>query len=158
MLLRTVATAFAATTLAAAFGPPRITVTPVSGTPPTRDAVLAITTQHHTEEEWADVSARAYRMRDGRRESREIAVTASATKGRYGVTRQWESGTAWVLVFTIKQGEHGAHGTASALVKVDAAGTIVGIENPSERSDRGYLLPRATTDADITRAFAALQH
>jgi len=145
--------ALAAATL---FGPPSITVTEVTGTPPTPGAVLAISTTHHTEEAEAQVSARAITMRGSERVTREIVLTKASAAGRYGVARQWEAGTPWVLVFTVKQGDHGDHGTAESLVKVDAAGKIVAIEKVMARNARGDVYPRAATDAEITRALAAL--
>lgn len=138
------------------FGPPSITVTEVTGTPPTPGAVLAITTQHHTDEEDADVSAQAITVRNGERVSRDIVVTKGSVKGRYGVAKQWEAGTAWVLVFTIKQGDHGAHGSASSIVKVDAAGKVQGIEKVVETNARGDRFMREANRTDIDRAFREL--
>jgi len=139
------------------FGPPHITVSAVTGTPPTPGAVLAITTEHHTEEEWADLSAQAITMRGGKRVEQTLEITRSTTRGRYGVRKQWESGAPVLLVFTIKQGEHGAHGMASALVKLDAAGKVVGIENLMERNARGDRYPRGATSADLVKALAELR-
>lgn len=139
------------------FGPPHITVSAVTGTPPTPGAVFAITTEHHTEEEWADVSAQAITMRGGKRVEQVLEITRSATRGRYGVRKQWETGAPVLLVFTIKQGEHGAHGMASALVKLDAAGKVVGIENLMERNARGDRYPRGATSADVVTALAELR-
>src|SRR5689334_6887478 len=95
--------ALAATALAL-FGSPHIRVTEVTGTPPTPGAVLAVVTQHHTQEEDADVTAEATTMRNGQRSTKPLTVTKGAERGHYGVTKQWEDGTPWVLVFTIKQG------------------------------------------------------
>lgn len=141
---------------AAAFGPPRITVTEVTGTPPTPGAVLAITTEHHTDEEDADVSAQAHTMRNGERVTRAITIAKAGAKGRYGVTKQWEAGSPWVLVFTIKQGEHGAHGTAAAVLKVDATGKIVGNDALIDRVQDGHRIPRGASEADISRALREL--
>jgi hypothetical protein len=138
------------------FGPPHITVSTVSGTPPTPGAVLAITTEHHTEEEWADLSAQVITTRDGKRVEQTLEVTRSSTRGRYGVRKQWETGAPVLLVFTIKQGEHGAHGTASALVKIDAAGKVLGIEKLTERNARGDVYPRGATEKDVVRVLTEL--
>lgn len=139
------------------FGPPHISVTAVSGTPPTPGAVFAITTEHHTEEEWADVSAQAVTMRGGKRVEQALEITRSTMRGRYGVRKQWESGAPVLLVFTIKQGEHGAHGMASALVKIDAAGKVLGIENLMERNARGDVYPRGATERDVERVLGELR-
>jgi hypothetical protein len=146
-------------TLAAssAFGPPRVTVREVTGTPPTPGAVLEVLTEHHTDEEHPQISARAIAQRGSERITKPVTMTLSATKGRYGVARQWESGTAWVLVFTVRQGDHGAHGTAEAMVKVDASGKIVSMESAMERNERGDRYPRALRDAEIDQALASLR-
>ncbi len=142
-------------TAAALLGPPRITVTEVNGTPITPGAVLDITSQHHTDEERPDLSGRAITERDGKRVTQAVALTASPIKGRYGVAKQWATGTPWVLVFTIKQGDHGDHGTAESIVKVNAAGKIVGIENLGGQNARGDRFPRAARDEDIEAALKA---
>ncbi len=139
------------------FGPPHITVSAVNGTPPTPGAVFAVTTEHHTEEEWADVSAQAITMRGGKQVEQALEITRSSTRGRYGVRKQWETGAPVLLVFTIKQGEHGAHGMASALVKLDATGKVVGIENLMERNARGDVYPRGATQADLVKALTELR-
>lgn len=148
--------AVVALTAATLFGPPSITVTEVSGTPPTPGAVLAIATTHHTEEAEAQVTARAIATRRGERITRAIAVTKAGGTGRYGVAKQWESGTAWLLIFTVRQGDHGDFGAAETMVKVDATGRILAIEKVLERNARGDSYQRAATDAEITRALAEL--
>jgi hypothetical protein len=146
-------------TLAAssAFGPPRVTVREVSGTPPTPGAVLEVLTEHHTDEENPQVTARAIAQRGSERLTRPITMTRASTRGRYGVAKQWDAGTAWVLVFTVKQGDHGEHGTAEALVKVDASGRFVSMESAMERNERGDRYPRALRDAEIEQALASLR-
>ena len=152
--LPSVAALLAASTF---FGPPHITVSAVSGTPPTPGAVFAVTTEHHTEEEWADVSAQAITMRGGKQVEQALEITRSSTRGRYGVRKQWETGAPVLLVFTIKQGEHGAHGMASALVKIDAAGKVLGIEHLMDRNARGDVYPRGATERDVERVLAELR-
>ncbi len=144
-------------TAAALLGPPRITVTEVTGTPITAGAVLDVATQHHTDEERPDVSGRAIAERDGKRVTQAVALTASPITGRYGVAKQWATGTPWVLVFTIKQGDHGEHGTAESIVKVNAAGKIVGIENLGGQNARGDRFPRAATESEVAAALASLR-
>lgn len=152
--------AAAALALAAAspfFGPPTITVTEVSGTPPTPGAVLQVVATHHTDEEKPQVSARAEGMRAGKRVTQPIVLTASSRKGTFGVTKQWEAGQPWVLVFTIVQGDHGDHGTAEALVKVDARGRVVSAESLKDPLKDGYRAPRKATEAEIVAALTSLQ-
>jgi hypothetical protein len=143
---------------AAFWGPPRVTVTRVTGTPPTPGAVLAVHAEHHTDEEKPQLTARALAQRGSERITRTISLTAAAEKGRYGVTKQWEDGTPWVLVFTMKQGENGNHGTAEALVKIDASGKIVGIENAMDRNARGDSFPTAFKDAQVEAALTSLRN
>lgn len=149
--------AFVAFTAATLFGPPRVTVREVRGTPPTPGAVLDVLTEHHTDEEHPQVSARAITQRGSERITRPITMTLSSTKGRYGVAKQWEAGTALVLVFTVKQGDDGAHGTAESLVKIDAAGRVVAIQPAAERNARGDNYQRAFTDAEIDEALTSLR-
>jgi hypothetical protein len=150
--------AAAALTAAAFWGPPRVTVTQVSGTPPTPGAVLAVHAEHHTDEEKPQLTARAMAQRGSERITRPITLTEAGAKGRYGVAKQWEDGTPWVIVFTMKQGENGNHGTAEALVKVDAAGKIVGIENAMETNVRGDRYPTAFKEAQVEAALASLRN
>jgi hypothetical protein len=149
--------AFAALTAATFFGPPRVTVREVSGMPPTPGAVLEVRTEHHTDEEHPQVSGRAIAQRGTERITKPITLALSSTKGRYGVARQWDNGTPWVLVFTIKQGDHGEHGTAESLVKIDADGRVVAILPAAERNARGDSYQRAFTDAEIEQALASLR-
>ena len=158
LTLRSTIPLFALVALAAApfWGPPRITVREVTGTPPTPGAVLVVEEHHHTDDAEMALSATAEGIREGRRVSSPIALTATAEKGHFGVTKQWDSGTAWVLVFTVQQGEKGKHGSASSLVKVNAQGRIVGIETTMDKNVRGDVYPRAATKEDIDAALAAL--
>ena len=144
-------------TAAALLGPPRILVTEVKGAAPTPGAVLAIEAHHHTDEANPDVSARAIGLRGTERITKNIALTATSVGTRYGVTKQWENGTAWVLVFTIKQGDHAQFNTAEAMVKVDATGRIVGIVTPGAENARGDRYPRALTAEEIEAALNALR-
>lgn len=148
--------AIASLATVALFGPPRINVTQPTGTPPVAGAVLLIEGHHHTDEKTPDVSGRMLAMRNGQRVERPVTLTAYGETGHYGVTKQWENGTPWVLLFRIRQGADGAHGTAEALVKVDAAGKIVGIESLMDRNWRGDVFPRAVKEEDITKAFGEL--
>lgn len=151
------ATALVLTAGARFFGPPSITVSEVSGTPPTPGAVLAVVATHHTDEEKPQVSARAEAMQGGKRVSQPVALTASSKRGLYGVTKQWETGTPWVLVFTIVQGDHGDHGTAEALVRVDARGKFVGMESLIDKTNTQYRLPRKATEKEIAEALKSMQ-
>ena len=145
----------AALATALVFGPPRITVTQVQGTPPVTGAVLLVEAHHHTDEP-QDVSARAISLRNGQEVSKPLTLARYGEAGHYAVTKQWDAGTAYVLVFTIKQGDHAQFGTAESVVKVDAAGKIVGIEQVMEKNWRGDRYPRAATAAEISAALRSL--
>lgn len=156
-LRRTLPIAVLATLAAATwFGPPRITVREVVGTPPTPGAVLELRTEHHTDEEKPEVTGRAIGMQAGSRIAVALTIAESRTKGLYGVTPQWEKGSPWVLVFTVRQGPNGSHGSAESLVKVNAAGSIVGIETPGGENARGDRSPRALRPAEIEAAFKSV--
>jgi hypothetical protein len=146
-----------ALTAFAVWGPPRITVTETKGSPITPGAVLEILAEHHTDEEKPQVTGRAIRQQGSERVTKDLTLTAATAKGRYGVAKQWDAGNAWVLVFTIKQGDHGEHGTAESLVKVDATGRVVGIETPGGVNARGDRFPRALTEREVDQALRSLQ-
>ena len=147
---------FAALAVTLVFGPPTIKVTEVTGTPPVAGAVLLIEGHHHTDETDPQVSARAITMRGGERITRNVTLAKYGTADHFAVTKQWDTGTAWVLVFTIKQGPDGKHGIAESLVKIDAAGKVAGIDNLIGRNDRGDRFPRPATDAEINAALSEL--
>lgn len=151
------ATALMLTAAARFFGPPSIRVQEVSGTPPTAGAVLVVTTTHHTDEATPKITATAEGMRAGQRVQQPVEVTKSATAGRYGVTKQWEAGTPWVLVFSVEQADHGDFGPVSALVKVDATGKVIGAESLMQTNARGDRFGRKATEADIAAALKSLQ-
>ena len=54
--------------------------------------------------------------------TRPDALTRYGATGHYAVTKQWATGTPWLLVFTIKQGKHEAYNTAEVFVRVSAIG------------------------------------
>lgn len=138
------------------FGPPSINVREVSGTPPTPGAVLVVTAAHHTDEADPKLTATAEGIRAGKRVQQPVELTKSATAGRYGVTKQWETGTPWVLVFNVEQADHGDFGPVSALVKIDASGKVVSTESLMQTNARGDRFGRKATEADIATALKSL--
>ena len=80
----------------------------------------------------------------------------NAGSGTYGVTRQWISGSPWLLILTAGQGNHGTHGMAEALVKIDAAGEIVGIDYPTAGWIGISETPKRTTAGEIDAVLATL--
>lgn len=157
--LRPAAPVFAMTLLIAAmFGPPHIKVEQVTDAKhaPTPGAVLLVVGDHHQDSNRPAVTGRAEGVRDGRRMSKPITLTATSTKGRFGVTRQWNAGSPWLLVFTVAQDDHGDFGAAESVVKVDAAGKVVAIEYPKQRNARGDQYGRRATPAEIDAALTTL--
>ena len=121
-------------------GPPSIKVTMVTDptAAPTPGAVLAIEAHHHMDGEPLVVTGRMEGLVAGRRVSRPLVVTPTKERGHFGVTPQWEVGTPWVLVLATGMGEHG---TAVALVRVNAAGRVTGIEVPDALRSMKPLAP-----------------
>lgn len=141
------------------FGPPSIHVRTV--TPATKDApagaVLMIDGKHHTSLGNFDIIGRAESFQNGRRVTKPLTLTRIST-GLFAVSRQWENGSPWVLVFSAEQGDDGVHGIAEALVKVDARGTIVDIQhrNPAIVNNK-VVVPKAVGESDILTALQSLQ-
>ncbi len=140
----------------AGFGPPRIHVTVVgprdnapSGT------VLLVEGHHHVDSEPLTITGRAEGVQNGRRVSMPLTMT-NAAPGKYGVTRQWISGSPWLLILTAGQGNQGAHGIAEALVRIDAAGEIVGIDYPAAGWIGISETPKRTTVGEIDAVLATL--
>lgn len=154
--LALLAAAVALTAAASFRGPPTVRVTEVTGTPPTPGAVLQVVATHHTDEQHPQVTARAVTLKDGKQVSQEIVLTPSSRPGVYGVTKQWEQGKAWVLLFTVMQGDHGKYGTAEALVKVDARGRFVSAETVKGEVVEGHQFSRKATHAEVQRALETL--
>ncbi|MEO5799756.1 MAG: hypothetical protein ABIZ70_07560 [Gemmatimonadales bacterium] len=148
---------FAAVPLTAAlfFGPPSIKVVLVTdrAAAPTPGAVLDVTAQHHVEGEPLNVTGKMEGLVAGRRITRPLTVTATATRGRFGVAPQWEVGKPWVLVLTTGMGEHG---TAVALVRIGSDGRIAGIDSPNSLRAMGKPLPAEAVESEVKVALGAL--
>ncbi len=137
----------------ALFGPPHITVRNVA-TPATaaNGVVFELDVEHHTAPEDLKVAGRAEGIRDGRRVSVPLTVVRKTT-GLFTVTRQWDAGKAWVLVFSAEQGPDGKHGVVEAVVSVEATGAVRGISYTQPGFSEGKPL-RATTkqvDAELRK-------
>lgn len=108
----------------ALFGPPHIKVRHVA-TPATAatGVVFELDVLHHSTPEDSKVTGRAEGVRDGTRVSVPLTIGHKST-GLFTVTRQWDAGKAWVLVFSVEQGPDGKHGVAEAVVSVEATGAV----------------------------------
>lgn len=138
-----------------AFGPPSIKVVQVTdrASAPTPGAVLDVTAQHHVEGEPLNVTGKMEGLVGGRRITRPLAVTASSTRGRFGVAAQWEAGKPWVLVLTTGMGEHG---TAVALVRITSDGKIAGIDSPNSLRAIGKPLAPEAVESAVKSALESL--
>jgi hypothetical protein len=139
------------------FGPPSIhvrSVTPTTTGAPA-GAVLLIEGRHHDELGKMNVSGRAEGMQDGKRVTKPLSLTKVST-GHFAVTRQWAEGTPWVLVLTVEQGDEGHNGVAEALVKIDAKGSIVGIEHLKPDVVSGTKKPLRVVEKDVVAALSSI--
>lgn len=137
---------------ASLWGPPHITVRPVSTGGVT---TFELDVEHHTTPEDLTVTGRAEGVRDGKRVRVPLAITRKAV-GRFSVARQWDPGTAWVLVFSAEQGPNGTHGVVEGIVSLEATGAVKSIEYTTPAFDRLTKKPQRADAARIDRALAAL--
>jgi hypothetical protein len=148
--------AIAALSALALFGPPSIHVSTVAantaGAP--AGAVLLIEGKHHDEMGKLSMRARAETMQNGKRVTKPLSITR-VSEGRYALARQWAMGTPWVLVITAEQENHG-HGIAEALVKVDARGTILGIEHRKPDIVASNKQPARVVERDVLAALSSI--
>jgi hypothetical protein len=141
----------------ALMGPPSIKVEAVANpaTAAVKGAVFMVTARHHQDPEGVTVSGRAEGLVAGKRVSHPITLTPAGTEGVYGVTRQWDAGQPWVLVFTIDAAAHKDEGFAEAAVSVGADGKVVAIAYPLGKWGNTPW-PRRVTATEIDASLAAM--
>lgn len=144
MITRTLLAAAATSLL---LGPPRIAV---QATDLPADALAMITADYHTDEAEARVYGTLYRVEQGRRVDRPVALEKLSAH-RYRLPRAGLGTEAVVVVVGVEQGENGKHGAAEALLRVARGGRVVGVDIPTERDGRHHL-PRRITAREITAA------
>ena len=150
------ALAAASLTVTASFGPPHITVRPVTNQPDApAGAVLLVESMHHTQIADLDVTGRAEGLVNGKRVTVPLRLTRQSV-GHYALTQQWQNGTPWVLVLTAEEGTNGAHGVAEALVKVTAAGAFASIDYPAAGWIDKSNVPKRTSAAEIDAALTSM--
>ena len=140
------------------FGPPNIKVKAVTNpaAAPIKGAVFMITARHHVSPDGIVVSGRAEGIVAGKRVSHRLTLTPGASAGVYGVTRQWDAGQPWVLVFAVSATEHESDGVAEAAVRVAPDGRVLGIDYPMGKLASGYPWPRKMTATEIDAALTAM--
>jgi hypothetical protein len=155
MSIRPAAVAFCAALL---FGPPNIKIKAVTNpaAAPVKGAVFMIAAGHHGSPEGIVVTGRAEGGVAGKRVSHSLTLTPAASTGVYGVTRQWDAGQPWVLVFTVSTTVHDSNGVAEAAVRVAADGRVLGIDYPMGKLASGYPWPRKVTAQEIDAALTAM--
>ena len=135
------------------FGPPHITVRPVSST--TAGITFELDVEYHTAPDDLTVSGRAEGVRAGRRVTLPLTITRTRL-GHFAVARQWDAGTPWVLVFAAEQGHNGAQGVAEGAVLLEANGSVRSIEYIRPGFSEKGAKPVRTTTARIDAALKAL--
>lgn len=139
-------------TVSSFFGPPQITVRPVT-TPAATTFELDVV--HHTEHDDVTVSGRAEGTRGGKRVSLPLTIVRKRA-GLYSVASQWDAGTPWVLVFAAEQGHEGRHGVAEGVVLLEATGKVRNIEYIRPGFSEKGGKPVRTTNARIDAALTSL--
>ena len=139
-------------------GPPNIKVEAVTNpaTAPVKGAVFMITGRHHVSAEAITVTGRAEGIVAGKRLTRNLTLTPAGSAGVYGVTRQWDAGQPWVLVFTVTALAHGSDDVAEAAVRIAADGHVLGIDYPMGTLASGYPWPRRLAENEIDAALTAM--
>lgn len=152
----TLVTVALSTAFSPAFGPPHITVRPVTDAAAApAGAVLLVETLHHTNIADLNVTGRAEGLVNGKRISLPLRFVRQSV-GHYSLTRQWQSGSPWVLVLSAEQGPDGTHGVAEAIVKVDVSGAFASIDYPAAGWIGRTETPKRTAAADIEALLASM--
>ena len=141
-------------TLAALVGPPWISIE-YPGNPldrSARDAYLLVHTYHHQTPTAGALRGEAVTWENGRRRAIPLRFGTTSRTGVFTLTKQWTDGTPWVLVITYGDDGHG--GGATALVSVNAAGSVARVEVP-RRPYQDFFVPREAVEADLAEAFRA---
>lgn len=130
------------------FGPPWISVEYPANPhhPSTRDASFLIRTYHHTNAIEPAVRAVAEGLVAGERRTVELEVAPTLLPGVYAVHCDLPAEGAWIVAVTLDQG---GGATATALVEMDDAGHVAGVEVPSRTTADGWVVPIEVPTSDI---------
>jgi len=140
------------------FGPPSIKVEAVSNpaNAPVRGAVFMLTAHHHQEPQGVSVTGRAEGLVGGKRVTHALTLTRAPGDGVFGITRQWDAGQPWLLVFTIDAPSHDSSGYAEAVVRIAADGKTLGIDYPLGKLATDTPWPRRISAMEIDAALSAM--
>lgn len=128
-------------------GPPWISVE-IPANPNLREArgaLLLVRAYHHGTERAYRVTGVAEGVVDGERVSLPLTLSTTKTAGVYAVARPDLDPGRWVLVLTLEGGDS----DATALVTLDRAGRVAGVDVPIRGRVEGFTFPRAATDAEV---------
>jgi hypothetical protein len=134
---------------AISFGPPwlSIEVPPNPFDAASRGAVLVVHTYHHGLEMDAKLSGSAEGLVQGTRRSLPLRFESTTHTGTYALHKQWPNEGTWMLLITTT----GEHGTVTAMVDLDPAGSVSAVRVPTVR-ERGMEMPRAVTTQEVEAA------
>jgi hypothetical protein len=132
-------------------GPPRIDVR-TSNLPAGAIAVAEV--HYHTDHDEARVYGTAYGYVQGQRTERVVTLR-KMDDHHYRVDNSWGN-TAVALVLGVEQGEHGRHGAAEALLRVDRTGKVLAIDVARTNPIIGSAMPRRVNDREIEGALEQL--
>ena len=132
-------------------GPPRIAVR-TSNLP--EGAIAVVDAHYHTDHDQARVYGTAYAWQGGRR-TEQVVTLDKRDDTRYNVRRSWPLGEPRVLVLGVEQGDHGEHGVAEALVRVDAQGRVTAVDLALTKPIVGAPQPRRVNAREIEDALLA---
>lgn len=138
-------------TAAVTLGPPRIGVS-TSNLP--AGAVAIAEVHYHTDHDEARVYGTAYGYAQGQRTERVVTLR-KLDDHHYRVDNTWGSEPV-ALVLGVEQGEHGKHGAAEALVRVDRSGKAIAVDIAKTNPIVGSPMPRRVNDREIEGALQAL--
>lgn len=137
-------------------GPPWITIeypgNPLD--PQTRNAFLVVHAWHHNEAVAIPVSGTAEGLVGDTRRSIPLRFSALSRTGAFALTKQWPDDGRWVLALHVKQAE-GEGNTASALVRLNADGSIGSTVVPSKLVEGKWRVPTGVKAKDIDNALRA---
>jgi hypothetical protein len=134
---------------AAIAGPPWIAIEYPANPhdPGTRGALFTVRTYHHGELVSYDLTGTAEGLVNGKRQSTPLDIKRLSSPGMYAVRWQKPAQGTWVLVVTSKREGQFA---ASAVVSIDGAGRVAGVNVPSDPIEGGrWLVPRKVAANEI---------